>query len=734
MSIAKVQSEQILEKIIKDMLISGVNPTSDEIQLAFDEFTADIVLGEPQFEADDYKVVRKEQSSASKFNRQNKSIEADLLVGYKAMLEITDQAVLNFSRWNVKAEGLESRLIELENRIDNLLLITQDTSGLFDAVGDHFTDTGLVDLSLSDGVFVDLENDVVKLSSKDSDAVSRVFLEDLQREDVTFTVLSPEGRPVPSSVVNTSPHYAFALQDRYWKTDVYLTVGTPSLIGELSVRLGELKTISKITFHLHSSQSNSSINVTPLYSSDGINYFEVPSELSTRPVTSYGEFVFPEIEATHLKIIFEKRGHDLIIDSLYLYEFGAKEIGLFKEAFSSDPDEVATLISKPLSILDDKEELREFSKATLEVCEEKPEGTSIKYFVAAGNTSGFTPEWKAISPLNTADTAHPSIVEFAITPAYEWEGLTTSYNRTGVVTPSTGVNTVNPNPAYSIIQRNTLTEELETVTATSASRRYIFQRSNQRILSSQVHADLDLTHVEVALWRNVGTKGQVASAVTRGIQKGWEYSEPYYDTVVLVSNASGMTLDVGDKPMYIDNVAYTGIVPASVLSQGTHKIRVHKDNWKPVATGLTSLVDLRGQDILYPYNQKLLVEGYEYDSSWGIASEQVYVGMDRFAGLIAKEISLFEMLNTVAEKDLTRFAIDKDIPGVSTLTTSGTAPLSQVFLLNVDESHADFSAEEFLLELKLADSKFKYLKFKAELQTEDAQLTPVLDAYRIKLG
>ncbi len=732
MGIAKTQSEQILEKIIKDMLISGTNPTIEEIEQAFDELTEDEVLGEPFFEADDFVVARKEQSSALKFNNQNTTIHGDLVTAYKTMLEITDKSVLGFTRWNAKTEGLESRLIDLENRIDNLLLIAHDTSGYFDAVGDHFTNTLNVDLTLSDGIKVDLENDEVKLSDSSSGATSRVFL-NLISSDVTFNLVTGIGQGFHSQVVNTSPHYAFTDQERFWKTNAYLPTGTSAVTAELTVRLGDAKTFTRLAFHLHASQNNSATTVTPMYSSDGINYFEIPSVQTSRSITSYGEFTFSPITATHLKIYFEKLGHDVVVDNYYLYEFGAQEISLFNASYSSDPDEVGTLISKEFSILDEQEALREFTKASLEVCEEKPESTSIRYFVAAGSAPGFTPDWKPISPLNTSDTNYASVVDFATVPSYEWT-TTTSYNRLGTIDADTGVNTINPSIEYEIIQRNGSTDEVELVTATSDSRRYIFTNSNQRILGLQVHTDINLPQTEINIWRNVGTKGQALDQFVRGIHKGWEYVEPFYETTVLINNTDGISIDVGEKPIYIDYIAYTGVVSSQVLTQGIHRVRVHKDNWKLVTPSLNTLSALQAADPLYPFNHKLLIEGYGYGTSWPETLAKVYAGVDRFAGYLCKEVSLFDFLHVNPASDLTRFTVDKDIPGVSELEDTTDAPLSWVFVVNVDESKGDFSEEQFLLELKLRDTEYKYLRFKAELQTEDAEVTPVLDAYRIKLG
>lgn len=735
MPVSDIYSEYILEKIIKDKLLQGINPSIDEIEESFLEFTSQNDLSNPLFKLEDFEVERYEESSASKINAQNNAIQQDMNIALKTMLNITDRTVLGFNRWNNKIVGLQNRLVDLENRIDNLLLVSQDTSGYFDTVGDHFNDTSKINLDTSSGVFLNSDTNVIRLSDENSGNVTRIFLDQINSQDVTFNIINSVNQATVGNTVNTAPYLAFINKEQFWKTNVYLRNGSTQVLGDLTIRLPEITTLSKLVLQLHSSQNNTSLTVTPLYSIDGINYNELPITETSKDILEYGEFIFPELQATYLKFLLEKNGYDLIVDNLFLYEFGAKQISLFAQSFSEDPDVAGILISKDFFIKKDDESIITFDKATLDVCEELPAETSINYFIAAGTAENFTATWRPVSPINTEDNTYPTVIDFSIVPTYTFSGVKTSFDRTGTVFSTGQINTMNPARSYNLIRRNPTTDEIETVEVISTERRYVFPKSNQRILNYQVDTDIDLSVLPVGMWRNVGTKGSIISDTVRGTPRGWEYSTPFYTTVIYISNTSGISINVGEKPIYIDDIAYTGTVSPTVLNQGRHTVKVHKDNWKFVQPNLETLPELKAADILYPFNHKLLIEGYLYSSDWDVSVEQVYKGVDRFAGYYATEISVFDFTQKLSSDDYSKFAIDIDVPGISTLVSDDTiAPISSVFLINTNESIGDFSAEEFLVELNLSDSEFKYVRFKAELRTQDPQTTPVLDAYRIKLG
>ena len=188
-----------------------------------------------------------------------------------------------------------------------------------------------------------------------------------------------------------------------------------------------------------------------------------------------------------------------------------------------------------------------------------------------------------------------------------------------------------------------------------------------------------------------------------------------------------MKIDVGSNVINIDGVNKKGVVDSSVLSPGIHKIKVHQDYWNHVEPGLNSLTSLKEKDKLYPFNQKLLIEGYSYGATYSATEEKLYKGADRFAGILCDQISIFDLNHNGSSSNYNVFAIDNDI-------TEAVDSISNIFILNCKTSIADFLNEVFVIEFVLTDQLFSHIALKAELSTTDSDLAPILDEYKIKLG
>ena len=242
----------------------------------------------------------------------------------------------------------------------------------------------------------------------------------------------------------------------------------------------------------------------------------------------------------------------------------------------------------------------------------------------------------------------------------------------------------------------------------------------------------------LVLFRNVGAKGldpTDPTAIVREVQRGWKFEEPWYICVIEVLNPDGMTIDVGDKPIYINDVEYKHKIDGTVLTgktqtaSGIHRIRVHKNNWKHVEPLADDLSTLETADSLYPYNHKLLIEGYSYGSNFPDVNK-IYLGADIFAEIQMKKVSIFDMMRNVAKDNYRLFALDLDAPDTH---TGGNSP-TQVFVVKADEESADFQNEHFVIKFTQINQLQRYLRLRADFITEDENITPALHSYKIKLG
>lgn len=743
MNTSVLYSQIITENIIKKFLEQGLVPTLEQIEEEFDKVIAEQDLSGSNFTTKEFSVTRKETASATKFNNTSKELEQDLNVLYRSLYLNSERSVELFNRWQNKSSGLENRLKALETRVGRLLTLSADTSGYFDIVGDKFTDTKLIDLDKSSNVFINLAQNVVVLD-KPSGATNpdRIFLNNLRSDQVIFNVLTRSNIISVTDIEGTSPRFAFRDQEQYWKTYIRTNQRVSPVTTELLLKLDEAISISRIDILLHSSQNNSVTRATPLFSIDGINFTRVPAINTVSEGLDKITFQFPETELKFLKIILEKNSYDYVDAGLFVYEFGAKEIALFEESFLTGDSYIGTLVSKPLSITKPDGTLVKFNKLALEACEGISSETHLNYFIAAGQEVAGSPrwittsgifnnfednngndmrQWHPISPSGRDEATYPKVLDLATLSTNERTGIGISFDRDGTLV----------SPAADFTRLELMSGTLSYASRTATDQRYVFSNSAQRLLDLQVNTDVALDLDSLVLWRNVGQKGIApgdTAYLVRNTQVGWEYIAPYYYTTVLIKGSSGLTINVGNRPINIDNVNYTDVIGSEILSPGIHKIKIHQDYWNAVDPGLNTLAELKAADLLYPFNQKLLIEGYEYGTSYLSTEEQIYQGVDRFASFACQKVSIFDMMNNVSSSDYSKYAIDTDI--------SGTVPgdISRCFIVNCNPAIADFSNESFVLEFNLTDQLFSFIALKTEFRTDNSKLTPVLDEYKIKLG
>jgi hypothetical protein len=124
-----------------------------------------------------------------------------------------------------------------------------------------------------------------------------------------------------------------------------------------------------------------------------------------------------------------------------------------------------------------------------------------------------------------------------------------------------------------------------------------------------------------------------------------------------------------------------------------------------------------------------LIEGYLYGEDFSTTETKIYTGVDLFAQCRMEQVKIFEFLNQVADTDLNKFAIDFDL-----INSYDNLYPNLVFVLKVDENFADALNEQFIIKFKMTDQKYTYLRIRADFQTTDSGLTPVLFSYKMKLG
>lgn len=739
MSIETTYREMLLEDEIRERLKQGEATSSSDLREIVEDLIENTDLSQPQFVAENYHVEVLENSSASKFNNTFGVIRQDIRALYKEMIELSLVSIDAYERWGIETESLEKKLVDLEERIENLLLLTQDTEGYFNFIVDNFTDSTMVDLDEST-ILVDPSSASVSLAPGTGD-VTRLFLNDLDaKEDLSFRVRTT------GDIINRTEEPGAKLKDifsqtsRVWGTAIQTSKVKP-LTCEIVVRLDpdEPVSISRILIDLHHSSQSSKVSITPLYSLDNYSYTQFATITPTQEVRTNALFTFPETECQWVKFILTKTGPDPgETEGVFSYQFGFKRIAFYRESFGISTAQ--TLISKPLWVPDEDGNPIAFEKLVVDACEKLEEGTEIKYYITTSNDSSVPIDddtiWTPISPLNRENPVFPTLLTVG-----DIEQVVLGDNEEIKISYNTGVQVSgfsNPAQTFNMIGTD-VQGNIETTEVTATATRYRFVNPEDFLLNYQVKSGLEINEKSLLVLRNLGEQGLYTNQgdySVRGVQRGWAFNDPWYTCVIYIQNADGMSMDVGDKFIYINDVRYTGNIDKTVLtgetltSTGIHRIRIHKDNWRHVEPQMESVAELKAADPLYPYNQKLLVEGYEYDDAYPDEEEKVYTGADYFAEMQMQKISIFDLLYNIEPDAIKYYAIDLDAQG----THSGDTVPSKVFVIKSSINEADFQNERFMVRFTLINQLRSYLRLRADFSTENELVAPILHSYKVKLG
>jgi hypothetical protein len=738
MSISSTYRSILVEDYIKEQLRLGVALSAEDIESYITETIDALDLTAPQFVAEDSHVVSKTSSSASSFTQTLTTIQQDLRALYKEMISLTKVGTNTLERWELESSALEKKLVDLEERIDSLLTLAHDVGASQGIVIDNFSDMNLVDKSLTTAD-VDIKSQSVQMNNTGS-THSRIFLNDItQTDDVRFKVRTNADFESRIDAENSSIINPFKQQAETWWTSIIMKKVKP-VSCEYTVRItsGDSVPLSKIFISLHDSVESSPIHITPLYSTDNISYSQLPTNTFTQEIRGSGTFVFSEVNAKWIKFILTKQGPDLSSsENKFSYQFGFKEISFFYESFDTSATSVFT--SEPLSVLDEDSQPIEYEKLSLQICERVEDDTSIKYFITTSNDSTVPIDsntiWTPISPTDHVTPQFPTV----ITVGDLTDGIIGDDEDVVISTDADS-----DSSSFYLIGEDT-NGAIVSESKSTTSARYTYRNHNDRILNYQVKdrsytgtpTAITINEQNFLLFRNVGEQGLDPSDednLVRDYLRGWSFEDPYYITVVEILNPEGITINIGDHPMIVDGIPYTIEVNSSVLTgktsstTGIHKIKVHKSRWRHITQNLDSLDALKAADPLYPYNHRMLIEGYLYGSSYPSTSEKLYAGVDTFASALMKSASVFDIYTNVEEDNYDMYAFDRDAPG-----THSNDESTKVILLKADVDNSDYQNEKFMLKFTRINQLKKYLRFRAELTTEDTKITPALHAYKVKL-
>jgi len=723
MSLKTTYKEFILENILLEYLKEGTVPNAEQIESDFETYQethSDLSLPKSKFV--DFSVERGDNSSADQMQNIADTVSSDVSVVVREIYSLVGKTSKFYERWSFENKRLAAKAQKLNQEVDSLLLLANYTTGYFSSVADVFTDMNLVNTD-NTTAYVNVDEQSVTLNPGTAEAgtIKRINTNDLTDLDVSFAALTKRpGTSVYDVSSNNNLVQAFKTADTTWVGKVTSSV-SGTMTCELKAHVSKDKDIevSRIAFDYTGPVSDRA-TVTAMHSKDGYSWYILPTNEATKVLASNMLWTFPLTEMRWIKFIFYKAAPD---SGQYEYDFSLRHIRLSEVTYYADAGNVFE--SKALSATNVQENLVGFNLVQLDVCENIPDNTDIEYYMSVSKDNSTWTSWTNILPSQRDEVKYPKVLSFA---GASWKN-----------------NTIEDEDAHGLLNssfdNNVLVTTFDTETGALGSERDILQYRfknttfaaiNTSILVS-ADEDQDTISNSVAVWRNIRNKTSYPDTLSvRGVARGWGRKEQTYSCYFEILSSDGKLFDFGGKQCAIDGQFVTGVVK---VPAGIHKFETDATNWFDIAENYIEAVGSSGavsteetlQDIdpLYPYNHKLIIDGFPYPS--GFKGNQTYTGTDFSAEFYGTRTSLFNLENNI--NGYGHFAIR----GIGKNDQAATLSI----VLRYDPSDSDFTNELFITKWRAGQSgseMYKYVKLKTVLLSESTSVTPALNSYRIKLG
>lgn len=539
-------------------------------------------------------------SSAQVENENRTALQLDTkLAGQRTQLAMNTMESL-FRGAYASTRVLKQELTRIENRLDNLLLLFGSEDAFVYGVEEDFIVQDKIDFSTTDA---SVEAGYVTIGR---DGFGLVDISDAK---IKFTSTSDKG--YMGTQVTSSVESLKTDDGSFWEYLVYTGYKQGRVSLMIDVVLPEEQLISELRFTGATSGINSQTLVTGFTSTDGKTFSAIePAEV---PLTTSESVLQIGQTIKTVRLLLSKQSYDTATNlaNQFVYTFALDSIKLYSESYSTTATSV--LYSGPYEVFDENGDAVNFTKATASLCLVSGDTDSVGLFLSNDGTNyvSVDPDSNAVvSFLNSSGAGTESVVDASVSATKLVE--------------------------TTLIDLDPLEAVLNTSVASSWADKLIKK--------------------SVVLKRNVPAYDGQTRIQVYGVDSGWFYDSATrsYTTTVYITNPDGFTLDVGNTSLYVNEIQMTGLVK---LQQGYTVIRTTESNYHVVPPGLNKLSDLRKADPLYPYNHKLLIEGYVYPDTF--KGERLYQGVEEYFGLLSKYVPPELFSSSDRDNDLSVFTIEK---------------------------------------------------------------------------
>lgn len=608
-----------------------------------------------------------DSSSSAVENKNRRAMKEDLLAAEERISELIELMDDSFKGYMVTANRCHRLVKSVERRLNNLILLNGKSDVFLYGVEESFDTNEHIDF---ENTTASVEPGYVTLG-RDGAAISAI---DATR--LSFYVNADRGHisARPSTNINCLKEEDGNIWDYYVYTNY--KSGRVSLVIEADFDSEEGMYVGEVRLTGSGVDVNGMSSWNVLYSLDGSTYNSLDSERVFRKGMNSVSVGLESVKK--IQIIVTKDAADDISPSggQNAYIFSLDSLEITSDQFNRHSESV--LYCGPYEITDEFNQPVNFSLATLGkgTCCIYPGTTSVSFFLSKDNVNWFPASYNGDSY---------SVVQFNSTnPAQSINLIDESKSRSSIILEPTG--TVDVEYAKEGLLNLFISNEW----------------SDKFVLRN--------TYVE----RNLS---QGDAVELYGVPSGWFYDEntQQYKTVIEVQSIEGRLIDLGTSSAYIDGRLVSGQVN---LPKGYHKFSTPESNWYQVPTGIQNADDLREQDPLYPFNHKLIVEGYPYEPDF--SGEKVYNGVERNFGSLLEYVTPEKFNNSEFDNDLNIYTIE-DYYG------------NLYFKIKVDPSDSSWQYEQVYVKYMLRLDEVNTLYVKAILKSNDSTLSPHILSFQARV-
>ena len=600
-------------------------------------------------------------SSLASEQMNRSSISDDFTVSQKRIDSAATLLEESFRGAKATAIRINKSFASIERVLNNLLLLKGRADVFTHGVEEGFEGQELVDQEQTTAT---VEPGSVTLRRAGETRVS------LETAKLPFSAISKAG--VISARANTPISSLKSPDGSFWEYRVVTAAATGRTSCIIDVVFDEPQYVSEVKITGLALDAGSKVSLNVFYSTDGTAYSTGQSqELAMNSGENRVGIGIDEVKKLRILVSKTHSDYEDAGSHVYLFSFDALEV--YSDHYTSDLK--STVFLGPYEVLDDDLSVVNFSMATLSsgTCCTIPDGTQVAFWLSKDGEN-----WYSASC--SGDT--PSVVSF---------------------------DNLNPSGSESWID--------DSISENSLTDQKILDSDLEFGKEAFTNLYLDSDYADKIVRDNIRVKRNLPNGSDLyGTESGWFYDDrgSEYSCHFYVDSMEGVYMSFGNTSAMVDGRQVTG---TTHLAQGYHSFRTSKHNWLGVSEDLTSLDSLKKEDKLYPFNHKLMIEGYGYLNEF--AGERIYNGTDSYFGVLCKYVSP-ERFYAEHDGDLSVYTIE-DFDG------------NLFFKVKTDPSDLSWKQEDVEVEYMLRSSDSNTLYVKAELTTSNTRISPRVHSIKVRV-